>query len=370
MPIRRPSNNDGDFMARKMDKRLLEMEASISNIYEQASEEATRKLERFLGQYEEQNNIMQARLLEGEITREEYQIWLQTNLLKKQKYEELINSLTDVAVNADITAMSVRDGELPLILAQSFNFTQFVGNLIAEDTGLSVGTFQIYNTRTVQALLNENPQLLPVVNIPIDQRWNSNHINRAITQGIIQGDSMDGIARRLQTVYTMDSNAAIRNARTATTAAENYGRNQSYEYLRENGIDIRKKWNAVMDNRTRDTHLLLNDTLPNEQGYFGEGILDPDNLMKFPADPNGLPEERYNCRCRLDIIEPQFTRAVNEQNYARWMQENYPDDWRQVQEYDNRKGGANDQRRQAEERIPVARERVEERLRRRAEEKE
>lgn len=334
MPIRRP--NDDDFMARRMDKRLSEMEASISNIYEEAAAEGTRRLDRYLARFEERDAVMYARYLEEEITEEEWLRWRANHLLRTQRYREMIDSLTDVLVNADITAMALVDGNLPYVIAQSYNFTQFVGNIIAQSTGLNVGTFQIYNTRTVQALIRDNPNLLPAVNIPVDQQWNRTQINRAVTQGILQGDSMDRIAERFQRVAQMDDNAAIRNARTSVTAAENMGRNESYNFIRSQGIEMVKEWSATIDDRTRDTHVMLNGTRPNEDGYFGEGILNV--LMEYPADPKGEPQERYNCRCRLNIVPPEYNREVDQSNYERWMQENYPDDWADVRASDERRG--------------------------------
>lgn len=360
MPIRRPNNDD--FMARRMDKRLSEMEASIASIYEEAAAEGTRRLERYLATFEERDAVMYARYLEEEITEDEWLRWRSTHILRTQRYQATIDSLTDVLVNADISAMALVDGNLPYVLAQSYNFTQFVGNIIAENTGLNVGTFQIYNTRTVQALIRDNPNLLPTVDIPLDQQWNRTQINRAVTQGILHGDSMDRIAERFQHVAQMDDNSAIRNARTAVTAAENMGRNESYNFIRSQGIEMVKEWSATLDDRTRDTHVLLNGTRPNEDGFFGDGILDV--LMEYPADPRGEPQERYNCRCRLNIVPPEYNREVNQRNYDTWLRENYPDDYADVQESDKRRGKI-EERQRFYDRIPEARRRVEERRRRR-----
>lgn len=335
----RKQSNTGDFMSRRMDKRLSELEASINSIYNEAYEIAQKKLDRYLARYEEQYNIMLARLIEEEITQEEYEHWVQVQIIRTARYQATIESLTETLVNTDILAMAVVEGELPFVIAQSFNFTQFIGNIVAENTGLTVGTFQIYNTRSVQAIIRDNPTLLiPRVDIPRDQQWNRQHINTAISQGLINGESMPSIANRLQAVVQMDDNAAIRNARTATTCAENMGRNESYNYLRSMGIDIVKRWSATHDARTRDTHLLLDGTLPNEEGYFGEGILNAGHLMRFPADPNGEPQEVYNCRCRLDVVPSEFSRQANEDQYRTWMRNNYPDDYDEILEHDNASG--------------------------------
>jgi hypothetical protein len=74
-----------------------------------------------------------------------------------------------------------------------------------------------------------------------DQLWNRNHLVSAVAQGILQGEGIPDIAKRLQTVAAMDDNAAIRNARTYVTAAQNKGRIDSYERAEKLGIKTNKK---------------------------------------------------------------------------------------------------------------------------------
>ena len=88
-------------------------------------------------------------------------------------------------------------------------------------------SFTLYNHAAVERLIKENPNLLPLnpnLDIPKDLRWNQQHINSAITQGILQGKSIPDIAKDLQRVTGMDESAAIRNARTAMTGAQNAGK--------------------------------------------------------------------------------------------------------------------------------------------------
>lgn len=358
MAIRRSQSSNVDWMARRQDERLQRLEEDLTSVYNEAKKGVTEKWDKFSERYIEQNATMLSRLAEDEITQEEYDAWVRSHILQDARYEGMVNSITDILTNSDIAAMAMVNGELPYIIAQSYDFTQFVGSLIAGREEINIGTWQIYNARSVQMLIDKNPDILPAVDIPVDQRWNRDHVNNAIAQGLIQGNSMPQIAQRLQNVAQMDDNAAIRNARTAVTCAENMGRNEAYNFMRENGVPAVKEWSATLDDRTRDTHLLLNDTRPNEDGYFGEGILHPAHLMQFPADPNGEPQERYNCRCRLQVVPEEYSREANESNYERWMRENYPEDWENVQAYDNREGGKNEQRERALERIPEARERV------------
>ena len=310
------------------------MEASISNVYEQAVEETTARLNSYMEQYEEENRVMRARLLEGEITEAEYEQWARRNLLRTQQYSTTIDSLTEMLVNADSAAIALVNGELPYVVAESYNFTQFVGHIIADHDDIPNVSFEIYNAQSVQAIIRDNPEILPVVDPELDTEWNRTRLNREITQGIIQGSTIPDMATRLQRVTQMDRNSAIRAARTAMTGAENMGRNESHRRITSQGIDMVKRWSATYDARTRDTHRLLDDTTANAQGLFGDGILDKlgEPLMEYPGDPKGAAAEIYNCRCRLNVVPPNYSREANAQAYERWMQENYPADYNALNE--------------------------------------
>lgn len=364
MAIRRQSNSD--YMSREMDKELEEMERRIHTLYQDADTELRRRLSDYLSQYEEDNEDMRERLENGDITQEEYERWANSRIIRSQRYERQIDALADVLVNTDVAAMALVNENLPAVIGNSYNFIASLGFRAAEEAGLSVGNFQIYNARSVQMLIRENPDILPVVDVPEDERWNRSRINREVTQAIIQGDTIPQVADRLQRVTNMDNNAAVRNARTAMTASENMGRAQASRRLRDAGVPNREVWSATMDNRTRETHLLLDGTYANEDGYFGEGILHPDHLMRFPADPNGEPQEVYNCRCRLSIQLEGIDHSQDGDLYRQFMEENYPDDYESLQARDE-ETGRTQRRQEAINRIPQARERVqrnlEERLR-------
>lgn len=118
----------------------------------------------------------------------------------------------------------------------------------------------------------------------------------------------------------MDANAAIRNARTAMTSAENLGRSESADDLKDNGIPIEEVWSCTYDNRTRDSHVELDGTVRDEDGYFGADFLA--TPLRYPADPLGDPEEIYNCRCRMNIVLVGIQHKDNDSSY-RQDAENY-----------------------------------------------
>lgn len=332
MPIRRKHDNDPDWMARLQDEELISLERRISALYDEAKTEVSDEFERFYTQYEAELIRRQELVESGELSEEAYAAWCRHNVFRSARYTATLQMLTDVLVNADVAAMALVNDELPLVLAESYDFVSSLGFEAADKAGITVGTFQIYNAESVQAIIRDNPDLLPSVDLPEDELWNRNHINREITQAIIQGDSMPQIAQRLQRVAQMDDNAAIRNARTSMTAAENLGRTESASRLRQRGVPITEIWSATKDSRTRDSHLLLDGTTRDEKtGKFGVGIIEKPYL-RFPADPEGQAKEIYNCRCRLNVNLLGIDHSHDDEIYERFMQENYPEDWQKIQE--------------------------------------
>ena len=331
-----------DFMSRKQDEQLEQLEERLTALYANAANEIKSNLTDFMDAYKKQDEKNRAAVASGAMPEDEYTAWRRSQMINNTRYTAAVENMTNTLVNTDVAAMAMTNGELPRVLAESFDFTTALGSAAAKKAGMEAATFQIYNQETVQALVKDKPNLFPkpsqktikelggTVDIPEDKKWNKDRITRELTQGIIQGEDINKIADRLQRVTTMDQNAAIRNARTAYTSAENLGRTAAAEDIKAQGVPIDEVWSATYDNRTRDTHLLLDGTKRDESGYFGVGLL---NIpLRYPADPDGEPEEVYNCRCRLNIELAGIDHSNDEDLYDQFMQENYPDDYDALKE--------------------------------------
>ena len=330
------NKDNSDYMSRKMDRELERIENELSALYTGATEELKGMVDKITAKFQAKDPKMQEKLANGEITESEYSTWKSKQLFQTIGLQSSIKGFADVLTMTDMVAMSIVDGEMPYVIAQSYNFVQSLGWKAADDAGLSVGTFQIYNARSVQKLIREDPRLLPKVDVDKDQEWNMKKINHEITQAIIAGDDTEMVADRLQRVANMDRSTAIRTARTSMTYAENIGRDESYHNLKKKGLPVKKRWSSVLDERTRDTHRQLNGTFANDDDLFGEGILDPDHLLRCPADPRGEPHEIYNCRCREGVVfdKPYVDHSNDDELYEEFLKTNYPDDYKALQDKD------------------------------------
>lgn len=89
----------------------------------------------------------------------------------------------------------------------------------------------------------------------------------------------------------MKAYRAERIARTEINSAANWGHSEGAKSISANtGLQLRKTWMAVADNRTRDSHSEID----------GEEVMDDQtfsNGLRFPGDPTGPSEEIIQCRC-------------------------------------------------------------------------
>lgn len=319
-----------DYMSRQMDKELERLEKDIASLYSNVGKEIASEFQRYTDTIQKEYNANLIKVSKGEMTSQEFGLWVQRKTVESDLYKSTIDSIGKTLVKADQAAMAIVNGKLPYVVAQSYNFVQALGFQAAKEAGITTGTFQIYNANSIQSLMKGRNVLKPSVDVAEDKKWNHNKINKAIASSITKGESIPNVAKRLQGVANMDSNAAIRNARTAMTSAENMGRAESADYLHDHGIPIIEEWSATHDSRTRDTHLELDGTTRDEDGYFGADILT--TPLRYPADPLGDPEEIYNCRCRLNVRLGTIDHSQDGSLYERFMKENDPESYEALKE--------------------------------------
>ena len=324
-------NDTDDYGYKKTDEQLEELEARLSSLYTETSKNVQKELEDFLKQYKDDDAEKQKELKAGTITEKEYKAWKRDSILNTKKMQAQVDALTEDLTNTDKLAMQMINGQLPSVYASNYNFEGYKTETIAQANGIDYSSFTVYNAEAVSRIVKEKPDLLPSpsVDIPKDQKWNKDHINLAIAQGIVQGDPVDKIAERLQIVTKMDENAAIRNARTALIGAQNAGRKDAADRVRASGIEMIDVWSCTYDDRTRDTHIALDGQERGKDGYFhtftGE-------KLEYPCDPNGAPAEVYNCRCRLNSFIKGIDHSKDKELYEDFMEKGGYEGWEKTKE--------------------------------------
>ena len=271
------------------DKELEKMERHLSAIYRRAEKELSEKAEKYFAQFEKLDEQKRALVDAGKMTEQEYKLWRQNKIMSGKHWTAMKEQAAQELLNANKTAMAYINDQLPGIYAMNYNGV--VDGINGQIKGYS---FELVDANTVKNLATSDKTLLPYkyVDGKKDVRWNTQKVNSEIMQGIIQGESIPKMAKRLSNVTEMNRTSAIRNARTTVTSAENKGRMDMLHEACDKGVEMQKVWRATSDSRTRDSHAALDGESVGIDDEFDNGLM-------YPGDPDGDPSEVYNCRCTL-----------------------------------------------------------------------
>ena len=276
---------------RLTDEKLEEMEKRLSAIYSRADKEITKKYNDLLQKISIQDRKKRELVELGKLSEDEYKKWRKKKLLYEKQAKERANEIAAELSRVNEMAMAYVNGELPEIYGLNYNAIE---KTIEEIGGYS---FTLVDADTVRNLALSDETLLPYKYIDgnKDIRWNTKKVNAEILQGILQGESIPDIAKRLSNVTEMNKTAAIRNARTSVTSAECKGRQDSYIRATNDGIILKREWIATNDGRTRHSHRLLDGQIAEVDKPFKSELGD----IMYPGDPEADPSNVYNCRCTI-----------------------------------------------------------------------
>ena len=290
-----------DTAHRKTDLKLEEMEKRLSAIYSRAEKEIQHTADEYFSKFAKQDEAKRKLLEQGKITEEEYTKWRKGKLMYGKRFTEMKEQCAKQLLNVNQTALAYVNGELPEVYAINYNALESAVD------GVGGYSFTLVDADTVRNLAVTDTSLLPYKEIDPakDIPWNMKKINAETLQGILQGESMDKIAKRIMNVQEMNKTQAIRSARTIVTGAENKGRQDSYKRAEKDGIVMKREWIATNDSRTRHWHAELDgvevDVDEPWVNEFGE--------IMFPGDPSADPANTYNCRCSMSAKVIGFKRA-------------------------------------------------------------
>lgn len=274
------------------DQKLADMEAHLSAVYAQAEKEIEEKAAEYFAQFEKLDAQKRKLVEDGKLTEEAYKEWRRRKIMYGKHWTNLKAQIAEEYANVNRTALAYINGKLPEVYALNYN------DIGAElDDKVKGYSFELVDAHTVKNLSTSDQTLLPYkyLNGVKDVRWNTQKVNSAVLQGILQGESIPNLAKRLRSVTDMNKASSIRNARTAVTGAECKGRQDSYEKATQDGIELKREWISAIDYRTRHAHRLLDGQLADVDKPF-KSELGP---IMFPGDPSADPANVYNCRCTI-----------------------------------------------------------------------
>lgn len=285
------------------DEVLADLEKRLHDEYEQAAKETQEKLDKYMKKFATKDAIWKKSVEAGLKTQEEYDKWRLQAIAAGDRWEKMKDRIVADQLHVNQIAREIMDNEMPSIFELNANFALYQVEHDAQiDTSLT-----LYNREAVGQILRDDPDLLLPPGRRVSQqiqegkaqRWERQKIQSVMTQGILQGESIPKLASRLASaVADSDYKAAVRNARTMATNAQNAGRYDAYNRLTNNGVELTLEWAATLDNRTRHEHRLMHGQRRNVGEPFevsGVKIMYPAQTGSFMGIENAPQELIWNC---------------------------------------------------------------------------
>ena len=289
-----------DLGHKETDELLERLEKRIKKEYKQASKEIEAKTKAFMEQFKKADEYKRSLVKAGKITEAQYKKWRLSEIAMGNRWQGMKETLTEDWHNADKIARKMVNDERIDVYALNHNYAAYE---IEHDTEMDT-SFTLYNHESVERLLKDDPKVLPdpgkgtarKIAEGKAKRWSNKKLQSIMIQSILQGESIPNIAKRLtQEMGEMSANAAIRNARTMTTAAEAAGRIDAYKQAEGMGINMKQMWVATLDGRTRHAHRMLDG----QRVEVGKPFKVDGYEIRFPGDPTAPGYLIYNCRCTV-----------------------------------------------------------------------
>lgn len=294
-----------DIGRRKTDEELAALEKRIAAVYKEAAEELQKTIDDYFESFrkrdEEMKKLIGTTINGRKWTEQDYKQWRLAQIARGKRFVALRDRVAERMTHANEIAIAYVNGYIPKIYAINHAYT--IQNIVGEaDGALDSIDWILHDEQTIKRLIVEQPDLMPyypkekAVKRGIDLDYGKRQITAHVTSGILQGNSVNKIAKNLMiSLVDMNRTSAVRAARTAITEAENAGRQAAADELESKGVILGKRWIATHDNRTRDPHIEADGQVVANGEPF---IVGGEELM-FPGDRSHGASgwNLYNCRC-------------------------------------------------------------------------
>lgn len=139
-------------------------------------------------------------------------------------------------------------------------------------------------------------------------RWIDADAERCKATGIAAGDSTFDLALRVEDIdngvlgSTANRVRATTIARTEATGALNAGHHAAHIDLERTGVILGRKWDALLDRYTRDSHIEAEANGQVVKGSEMFTLTDPFAKTPYPGHYDLPAAHRVNCRCTVQAV--------------------------------------------------------------------
>ncbi len=240
------------------------------------------------------------------------------------RYNRLRTLEKDIA--AELKALTGKTAKLTQTGLEAIYEESFYRTAFSLEKGVQAKlAFGKLNPKAVQAAVQN-----PISGLTLNERLAHNRAaiviscKQTITQGIIRGAGYPEMARELKHTLEGDLVKARRIVQTEAHRVKEQARAEAIKHAEEQGVKLKRIWEATLDGSTRDDHADLDGQEADANGLFWIGGLSAEYPGGF-----GDPAQDINCRCtvRTEIMgfEPKVRRVRGEgvipyKNYNEWKE--------------------------------------------------
>jgi SPP1 gp7 family putative phage head morphogenesis protein len=282
------------------EKAIKKLDKRIQDVYREAEQDLQKKMDEFVRKYKVKEQKYLEQVAEGKISQADFDAWKRGQVFQGRQWRTKQRSIADVLYRSGEVSTKIINEMALGVCAENVNWAAYT---IEHGFGVDFG-FNLYDETTVANLIKKEPDILPKWKIEKEKNyiWNKKKLNNAVTQGIIQGEKLDEIAKRVTDgLCGSNKNLMKTFASTAMTGAQNSGRNISYKNAQKLGINLKKEWLATLDMRTRSSHRKLDG----KKAEIDEPFESEFGEIMYPGDPSANAADVYNCRCTMiaDLVD-------------------------------------------------------------------
>lgn len=310
-------------------RQYAETLKALKRVYKDAERDLRMKLNSWEHAHEARVRKYREKLQNGEITQADYDAWMRGQIFQREAWKKKQAQIARLMVEADREALRVINSGKVEVFAEN---ATFLGYQLEQEAGADYG-FGVYSQRAVRRILRENPKMLPEAKLREKKTyaWYNGIIQDAVTQGILQGEDLEGIMLRIQLETGERGLKTLRrNAQTAYHSAQEAGVMEGMRNAARLGIEMQKRWNCMFLPGTREAHAELHGQIVDWDKDF-DSLLGP---ISYPGDPAAAPGNIWNCHCRIERIHVKYPKEDRgEQDRMKY------ETWKRMKEGKRRGGG-------------------------------
>ena len=284
-----------DTAHRITDKKLEEMEKRLSAIYSRAEKAVQKKMADYAAYIDEKSSELLQAYNDAETEDEKRKakkayIRFYRKLVKSKEFVSLSSNVADDLYKANVEASAYINSQTPSIYALNYNY-------INAEMAKDIDGFKPQEITEVEAE-QYSGYTQQTVDRKKDTAWNKDNLKKSVIAGsLLLLGAYDIMKRSANNTVEKNRNSASMHSEGMGTDAENKARLYGMYRASDIGFKVQKQWRSTLDNRTRDSHRLLDGATIDLDATF-------DNGLKYPREPGGALSEICNCRCRLRYVTP------------------------------------------------------------------